>query len=581
MCPTAELLQKPSIIDITGSTITVAHPDISGYTRHYLRSQVTTVSSLTATFTAAITDIITSATHGLATGNIVVFTTTTTLPAGLSLATNYYVKYLTANTFNVSTTYNGTNVDITDTGTGTHTFTVVGTTSAVDDNLGLEDNDWFVLGEIGDAKTEDDDVNGTVTRGTALPITNNISFAHDISTPVTKILERGIAIYGTDDDGVTGTIIESIGAITASGTQLADATMIQWNRESTEYTMITTDTTYEKYYVVFTDGTTESAISDCVAAAGLGSTAIQNQVDSALEMCDEEINETGKITRKFLLNQSNQWQDTVSQYIYTNERGTRVVKDWAHELVSNDTSITSTENENEYALSGLTYALKYPDSKQGILNVRFGTRSLEYIDPAEMDKNFTNIPVTQVKTAITVADTSIVLDSTYEFSESGTVYIGEDTISYTGNTEATGTLTGCTDVDNDHAVDDNVWQNIQPGLPRTYTIFNGKIIVNVPIDTDYVGYAFKFKYLKALTRFSDFSDTTDIPFYNTLETFLRARIEIRKGNRSEGDKIMEQFEKQLARNAASQFTPVMEEMTYHTFNNDLDNGRTNLLYTKR
>ena len=507
MCPTAELLQKPSIIDITGSTITVAHPDISGYTKHYLRS------SLTA---------------------------------------------------------------------GTATL-------SLDDNSGLSDDDWLLFGEIGDAKTETDDINlvDPIDRGTALTITNSAtspivpSFSHDISTPVTKILERGIAIYGSDTDGVAGTIIASIGAITASGRQLADATMIKWNRESTKYTLITTDTTYKYYYAKFTDGVTESSASDYVLAAGLGNTAIQNQVDSALEMCDEEINETGKITRKFLLNQCNQWQDSISQYIYTNERGTRVVKDWIHELICDDTSIPATENENEYALSGLTYSLKYPDSKQGILNVRFGTVSLRYIDPAEMDDKFTNIPVTQVKTAITEDDTSIVLDSTYEFSESGTVYIGEDTISYTGNTEATGTLTGCTNVDSDHSVDENVWQNIQPGLPRTYTIFNGKIVVDAPIGSDYVGYTFKFKYLKAQTRFSDFSDTTDIPFFNTLETYLRARIEIRKGNRSEGDKIMEQFEKELARNAASQFIPVMEEMTYHKFNNDLDNGRTNLLYTRR
>jgi len=153
-------------------------------------------------------------------------------------------------------------------------------------------------------------------------------------------------------------------------------------------------------------------------------------------------------------------------------------------------------------------------------------------------------------------------------NEAGTVTIGEDTITYTGNTESTGTLTGCTDVDNDHDVDDTVWQNISPGLPEYYTIFNGKIIFDVPVDTDYVGYKFKFKYLRALTRFTDFSDTTEVPFYNTLETYLRARIEIRKGNRSEGDKIMANFEKELARNAASQFTPILEGQSYYTFPQD-------------
>jgi hypothetical protein len=86
------------------------------------------VSRLTATFTAATTDIITANAHGLSNGDRVELTTTTTLPAGLSLNTIYYVMVLTANTFKLSidsnTDGNGTPVNITDTGTGTHTWTI-------------------------------------------------------------------------------------------------------------------------------------------------------------------------------------------------------------------------------------------------------------------------------------------------------------------------------------------------------------------------------------------------------------------------------------------------------------------------
>lgn len=80
----------------------------------------------TATFTAATTDIITANAHGLVNGNMVVLTTTTTLPAGLALATVYYVVQETTNTFKLSTTsgVEGAPVDVTDTGTGTHTFTM-------------------------------------------------------------------------------------------------------------------------------------------------------------------------------------------------------------------------------------------------------------------------------------------------------------------------------------------------------------------------------------------------------------------------------------------------------------------------
>lgn len=80
-------------------------------------------SAFTAT---AATDLITSNSHGLSAGDVVILTTSDTLPAGLSTATRYYVISPTTNTFQLSTTYNGTAVNITDTGTGTHTYTLQG-----------------------------------------------------------------------------------------------------------------------------------------------------------------------------------------------------------------------------------------------------------------------------------------------------------------------------------------------------------------------------------------------------------------------------------------------------------------------
>lgn len=77
----------------------------------------------TANFTAATTDIITSNAHGLLNGDRVVLTTTNTLPAGLSTGTVYYVIEKTTNTFKLAATPEGPAIDITDTGTGTHTFT--------------------------------------------------------------------------------------------------------------------------------------------------------------------------------------------------------------------------------------------------------------------------------------------------------------------------------------------------------------------------------------------------------------------------------------------------------------------------
>lgn len=71
-------------------------------------------------FTAATSDTITSAGHGLSNGDVLILTTSDTLPAGLSTGTPYYVINKTTDTFEVSTESGGSAVDITDTGTGTH-----------------------------------------------------------------------------------------------------------------------------------------------------------------------------------------------------------------------------------------------------------------------------------------------------------------------------------------------------------------------------------------------------------------------------------------------------------------------------
>lgn len=65
------------------------------------------LSSDKGTFTVTIASpgVFTLNAHGLATGDCVSLSTTGALPTGLAVATNYYVVYVSANTFNLATTY--------------------------------------------------------------------------------------------------------------------------------------------------------------------------------------------------------------------------------------------------------------------------------------------------------------------------------------------------------------------------------------------------------------------------------------------------------------------------------------------
>ncbi len=65
--------------------------------------------------------LVTINTHGLSDDQEVIFHTTGTLPAPLTVNTVYYVMYLDANTFNLSLTIGGSSIDTTTDGSGTHT----------------------------------------------------------------------------------------------------------------------------------------------------------------------------------------------------------------------------------------------------------------------------------------------------------------------------------------------------------------------------------------------------------------------------------------------------------------------------
>ena len=117
---------------------------------HRLRT-ITTVASL-ATFTVdAGTDIATAGDGILTeTGTLVRFTTTTTLPAGLSLATDYYLIYQSATTFKIASSLAnalaGTAINITDTGTGVHTVTVQTRMQALPYDIDLVESVYVIVG---------------------------------------------------------------------------------------------------------------------------------------------------------------------------------------------------------------------------------------------------------------------------------------------------------------------------------------------------------------------------------------------------------------------------------------------------
>jgi hypothetical protein len=75
------------------------------------------------TFTVNSTsNIIQRTAHGKSNGDLIVLDSTVTLPGGLSKATKYYVVNANTDDFQVATSYGGSAIDLTDTGSGTHSY---------------------------------------------------------------------------------------------------------------------------------------------------------------------------------------------------------------------------------------------------------------------------------------------------------------------------------------------------------------------------------------------------------------------------------------------------------------------------
>ena len=458
-------------------------------------------------------------------------------------------------------------------------FTAGGTTLTSRDTHNLADDDWLILGESGHAKTEEVDVNqanisgtGQIARGTSITITNTTDFSHEIDTPVIKIWERGIKIYGAATNGGAGTLIESVDALTAaSANQLADAVMIRWDKPFTDYTMISTDTEYAFYYVVFTDGTTDGSSSDYVAATGPAYNSGRTLVQSALNLTNTEV-DGQLITWEYLLTLVNDFQQYVSSYSMPDGS----IKDWPYEIFEDLTSITLLQNENEYAVSSLSSSLKYPDSNQGVIQVKVGASEIQPIDLDEYERQLNGKVRTEVATQAAIGATSMVLDDTAELADDGDVYLGTQTaaVSYTSKTDSTNTISGIPasgtgSITATATVDTVVWQNLVPAIPDKYTIFNSEILLNTPPNSDAAGWRLKVKAYAAPTRVSSLVDTIPIPFTHIAKWYIGAEIEYRKKNKENGDRLMARFEKELLKQATRELGQMPEVESYYTFTTHL------------
>lgn len=123
---TARLRQDGRAVDVDGLTVAFRMVDDAGNAKVDNDSSHTAQAQAVAFTVDTATNEIISTGHGLIVGDEIVLTTTSTLPTGLAASTIYFVRSVTLNRFTVSLESGGPAVDISTSGSGTHSYRALG-----------------------------------------------------------------------------------------------------------------------------------------------------------------------------------------------------------------------------------------------------------------------------------------------------------------------------------------------------------------------------------------------------------------------------------------------------------------------
>jgi len=310
------------------------------------------------------------------------------------------------------------------------------TTLVVVSNNGLADNDYLLIGKIGEQKTEIVQIGAAITPGTNITV-GATAFAHDIDTPVTKIPYNQVRFYHGSTD------------VSTSSTALAAAQDINPSDVYTYYDDNTNTSGYGFVRAYNEETTKYSNYSDAIDySEKTGYTPrmlrrIRDKVRRLIRQTDEQ--------------DSDYTNDEIDEEI--NMAQDEVAHDRMWSFYEKVRSFSSVENQFEYDLDSSCFV---------VFDAMFDTQPLMVTDRHRMNilrwkTDVTSDPTTicmwgrkanvypypdssadttTLGTAISTATaTTITVADSGDFQTQGRIIIDDEVIAYTGKTATT--FTGC------------------------------------------------------------------------------------------------------------------------------------------
>jgi hypothetical protein len=327
-------------------------------------------------------------------------------------------------------------------------------------------NQILLIGELGDENSEIIKTHtATAPTGSTITLLSALTLTHPAYTKVRVMVCDQVEFSHTT---------------TLTGTKTVMATSdIQANSVDTIYV----DTTYNSgyYFTRFKNSITNkySDYGDAIPYAGYGSNTVGFVIQYALKRNKLETF-TGYIDYQFCLDEIN----SCLRFI------TGKLKGWTKLLITN--YVTGVTERGVYKIA-MPSDIWEDKGQKSVLNVRIGPSIvLESKTISEMEEEMESVVVTEVTTAAAVGQTTLAIDNSYDFPDTGSVDIFISgtlyNITYTGVTRSltAGVLTGIPASGTGSITviipaDTNVWYKEKEGKPEYFTVDGDGNLVIWPV----------------------------------------------------------------------------------------------------
>lgn len=347
-----------------------------------------------------------------------------------------------------------------------------GSSLTVKNITGLAISQVLLIGELGEENAEIILVHASsAPSGTTVTLASNLVRSHVTGTRIRVLAFNQFELsHATTTTGSKTVLTVSGGeppSSLGSGRIAIDPTNPIQEYQDTEYT---SGYYFARYY--HSVDTTNGSYSDAIEYGGWASNTVGYLIDSALKRIGKQLGNT--LTREFFFSEINECLRGVKG------KQLRWPEHSEEDYILGQTS----RGINTVSLPTDIYD---NDTNKSITGIRIGdNKNLTYLDPEYFENQKVGVRQTQVRTQASAASTTLEIDNSYDFEDSGTVnvYVSnvKYSISYTGVTRSAtaGVLTGIPSSGDGSIsvtipVDTNVWQNETEGTPEYFTVRDGVV----------------------------------------------------------------------------------------------------------